>query len=236
MTIAVLTALLGSTPDYLPASPPADTDVIYGCVTDRATALPDGWTRLTVPPAIRRSVPSSRLQARWVRAFPETWYPDATITIWMDASFDWLMRPSEVVDVAAAIRLAGPDGCDLVAFRHHDRATIRAEAAAVVDAGQLSHAQVAEIVRRYHAAGFDTAAIPQRDLTAGGFLIRWRSSRTADFSARWWAELTRFGERADQLSLDFCAWQAGLTIGYLSHRYCDNPFVLQDSRRHRGIA
>ena len=223
--VVVVTALLGAGPDQLNVPPPVEQGVRYVCVTDRTEGVPKGWDAVDYAGP---RVESSRQQARWVRAHVPDLFPQAEATIWLDASFDFHVSPSCFVDRLRDL------GTDMLAFRHPDRHRIRDEAAAIIEAGQITPIAAAEVLARYAADGFDTDRHPQTILTAGGVLVRGTHPRVTRFGETWWRELKRYGERFDQLSLDYCAREAGLTIGYLEGHYAEHQWLYFDRDRHRG--
>ena len=222
--LVVLTALLGTGPDRLGPTPPPAAGVRYVCVTDRPDTLPGGWHRLpyTGPPG------SSRLQARWVRAVLATGFPEP-YSLWLDASFDLLVSPRRFAE-----ELRRRD-VEMLAFAHPDRSRMRDEAAEMVRLGKMDPTTAAQHVATYQATGWDRDDQPQAVLTVGGMLVRRATPTVCAFGDRWWDEIAIWGDRSDQLSLDFCAAQIGLTIGHLPEHYARHPWLRYDRRRHLGL-
>lgn len=220
--LVVVTALLGFGPDKLGPPPPVVRGVRYVCVTDRDTPLPAGWQPLPYlgPPG------SARLQARWVRACLATTWP---VSLWLDASFDLRVSPRRFVEEM------DQRGVDLLAFAHPDRRRMSDEAAEMVRLGKMDAGQAARQVARYQFVGWDTDAQPQQVLTVGGMLVRRATPQVCAFGACWWDEIVRWGDRSDQLSVDYCAAQVGLSIGHIPMHYAQHPWLTYDRKRHLGL-
>lgn len=213
--IIVATALIGET-ESLPAAPryPGGEFVAY---SDRPC---DGW-RVVVPPE-----GYARQAARRAKMAVLDDFPGAQWSIWLDASFDLLVDPVELVAAAIAT------GCDVAAFRHPDRSRICDEAREVIRLGLAPKDCVERQIEAYRLAGFDTEAGPQRALTTTGLLVRRHTPAVRYFTARWREEIELHTLR-DQLSVDYAAWRAGMTIGYLPGHYRDNRFARYQRVRHR---
>ncbi len=218
MKITVYTALIGPADEL---RPPPPSDATFLCVTDRADA-PAGWTvkKVSVPAGDERKV------ARAVKHTPTKWCPQADVSIWMDASFDLLVTPEQLVD--AALRGAAP----VVGFRHPDRQRIRQEAAVITEYGLAPADRVAAQIAAYQADGFDTDEAPQTVITTTGLLVRQHSPAVTAFQKMWRQQLEQFTLR-DQLSVDYVASKQGLLIGYLPGSYRENRFVQYQRARHR---
>lgn len=213
----VYTALLGpDAPDSLP-DPPLSADVEYVCFTDRdrgymgwKTVRLDTWTH-------------PRLYARYLKVASHSLFPSVKATIWLDASFHLLCDPLAIINESASLGL-------VVGFVHPDRQRMRDEARAVIACGQAPAPDVNRQVASYQAEGFDTDAQPQTILTTTGLLVRWRHPQTETFNRLWQAQFKAFTIR-DQLSIDYCAWKLGLTIGHLAGSYRQNAYARYDRRR-----
>jgi len=222
--LVVVTTLLGAGPDQLGPPPPRAEGVRYVCITDRPDALPRAWERhpYTGPAG------SSRLQARWVRAHVPVLCLEP-YSLWLDASFDLLVSPRQFVEESQRRDV------ELLAFRHPDRQRMQDEAAEMARLGKIPATTAAQQVACYQAAGWDTDARPQAVLTVGGMLLRRATARVRAFGGRWWEEIAAWGDRSDQLSLDYCAAQVGLSIGHLHQHYAKHPWLRYDRKRHLGV-
>lgn len=221
--LVVVTALLGAGPDRLGPPPPIVPDVRYVCVTDRTDPLPAGWWSM---PYLGPSG-SDRLRARWARAFVTDF--QEPVSLWLDASFDLRVSPRRFVEELERRRV------DLLAFAHPDRHRMSDEAAEMVRLGKMNADTAARQVAAYQADGWDTDAHPQTVLTVGGVLVRRTTPTVRAFAARWWEEITTWGDRSDQLSLDYCAAAVGLSLGHLPTHYAQHPWLRYDRKRHLGL-
>lgn len=213
--IVVVTALIGPA-EAAPPPRPVEPGVLYVCFTDRAAP---GW--LCHPPP---DDPDPRRAARRVKTSVHDLFPNAEWSIWLDASFDLLVSPAEIV-ATAAMYVA-----DVAAFPHPDRSCVYDEAREIIRLGLAPADLVERQVATYARAGFPTDA--PRSLTTTGLLVRRHSEAVACFNRQWWHEMTSHTLR-DQLSVDFAAWSTGIHIRYLPGHYRDNPFARYNRERHR---
>lgn len=214
--IVVVTALIGASGGPPPVGP-QEPGVRYICITDR-TDIPAGWERFPPPAAT-----TPRLAARLAKTGVHAFFPTAEASIWMDASFDLIASPS-------AILAAAPGA--ITAFAHPDRCRILDEAREVTRLGLAPFDLVARQIKAYDAAGFDTEANPQRQLTTTGFMVRRHTPAVIAFNKAWRAEIEAHTLR-DQLSVDYVARETGVSIDYFPGHYRDNAFVHYDRVRHR---
>lgn len=190
----------------------------FVCYTDRDVV---GWDLRPAP-----SARTPRHAARRAKMALLDDFPDEQWSIWVDASFDLLADPRQIM-LAAALT-----GCDVAAMRHPDRDRIRDEAREIVRLGLASKDRVERQIEAYRLAGFDTDEHPQAALTSTGLLVRRHTPAARAFTQRWREEIERHTLR-DQLSVDYAAWRSGVTIGYLPGNYRANPFVRYQRERHR---
>lgn len=214
--IVVVTALIGPTESAPPAKEgiPGTRFVAYA---DREVP---GWTQREAPKGYPRQA-ARRAKMVVLDDFPrEQW------SIWIDASFDLIADPREVI-IAAAMT-----GCDVVAFRHPDRCRIKDEGREVVKQGLAPKDLVHRQLESYRLAGFDRDDNPQKALTTTGFLVRRHTDAAHAFTRRWHDEIEHWTIR-DQLSVDYAAWRTGVEIGYFHGHYRDNAFARYNRQRHR---
>jgi len=204
MNAVVFTAALGET-DRLQPPDEVDPSVRYLCFTDRSCPAP--YERIDMP-----TTADPKFAARRIKVLAD--HPrlaSADATLWHDASYRLLGQPSAI--------LRRLHNCDAVAMRHPRRKHIEAEAAAIARWGYVTPAEGAAIVAGYRAAGFSANV-----LTCTGLLARRVSPAMELFSRLWWAEVERWRGR-DQGSVDYAAWRAGISIGYVKGTIKDNPFA-----------
>lgn len=145
-------------------------------------------------------------------------FPDAEVTLWLDAQMQLLVDPAELLK-----RFPG----DFTGFKHHKRSRIRDEAPAIVLAGKGKPEGIYAQLRAYHADGWDTDANPQRAITNGGFMLRRHTDTVRRFNELWNHEVQTRTLR-DQMSLDYCAAKVGLRIDYVP----GNMVINSVAKRH----
>jgi len=220
--ITVYTALFGDPMRDRLQPPPAGCDAQYVCFTDAPLAVP-GWTIERVSSAGR----SPAFLARLFKARPDRWFGETT-TIWADASCQ-LLQPASAL-VSAADRAVDTVGwpAPVVGLRHPDRSCIEDEAAEVIRIDLAPADVVRAQLAAYQRAGFETARGP---VTTTGLLIRRPEAHV--FNDLWETQLIRYNLR-DQLSVDYCGWATGTSIGHLAGHYRDNAFMRYT--RHARLA
>lgn len=211
--IAVFTALIGSA-ESAPRPGPASPGVRYICYTDRTAP---GWE---CRPPVAGLSHDPRKAARWAKTHVHE--IDVDVSIWIDASFDLVVPPAEIIACAG--------GAEIAAFGHPDRDCVRDEAREIIRCGMAPFDLVEHQVEAYRIAGFPTdTAI---GLTTTGLMVRRHTEDVALFNALWWHEIA-FHTARDQLSVDYAAWRAGVTIARLPGNYRENRFARYNRQRHR---
>lgn len=202
--LIVYTALFGETdPLHEPA---CATTARFVCLTDQPGLLSERWEVFYLPPQTAPTRASRLVKALSHRQFAADW------SLWLDASFTLLVDPYTLLHHG-----------ELVSFRHHVRNRIRDEGVAVVQAGMADAETIARQLSTYHAAGFDTDARPQQQLSAMGAILRRHTPAVMAFNEAWAAELRQYSPR-DQLSADYVAWRQGLSIAHWPGTIPDNPY------------
>lgn len=196
MNLVVYTCVFGDTDPLRDPVRPGRTRFV--CFTDQAV-------RSKVWEVVR--LPAQVAPKRACRAYKQPShlvFPDAVATLWIDAQIQLLADPLDLLR-----RFTG----EFTGFRHHKRQRITEEAEAIIAAGKgkadAIHAQLAA----YKADGWDTDAGPQQAITNGGFMLRRHTERVRRFNEMWHHEVQTRTLR-DQMSLDYCAANAGLRIDY----------------------
>ena len=179
------------------------------CFTDRPLKS-SVWEIVQVPPS---STP--KRECRKLKQPSHLVFPDAEITLWVDAQMELLVSPDE---------LAARYGGELTGFRHHKRCRIKDEAPAIIAAGKGKADAIYAQLAAYQADGWDTDANPQRAITNGGFLLRRHTDRVKRFNELWHHEVQTRTLR-DQMSIDYCAAKAGLPIKYFPGNMVQNPIA-----------
>lgn len=221
MNIVVYTAAIGTT-ETPPAPRVRDPQVRYVCLSDRAEAL-QSWELMHVSAGA-----NPRRTARRLKALSHRLFPTADLAIWIDASFELHVMPHVLINDMMTT------GCMLAGFRHPDRRRIADEAQVVSEQRMAKPDDVARQLATYQHDGFDTNDHPQATLTTTGLFVRAHTPRVLEFNERWWHEMKAHTLR-DQLSIDYCAWKLGLSVGHLFGHYRANPYALYDRRSHRRL-
>ena len=142
-------------------------------------------------------------------------FPDADATLWLDAAFELLVAPEDVLRLATH---------DVMGFRHPDRQRITQEAPAIVRAGKGRESDVMAQLAAYQADGWDTPENPQRYITNGGFLLRKHTDAVKRFNDIWHREVQTRCLR-DQMSIDYCAHKVGVQIGHFGGHVRSNKLA-----------
>lgn len=219
MNVVVYTASIG-TAELPPAPHVRDPHVKYVCVSDQLMPIP-GWERMEVS----RSA-NPRRAARRAKALSHRLFPTADFAIWIDASFELQVLPTVLINDMMTT------GCVVAGFRHPDRRRIRDEASVIIENKMARPQDVERQLAAYQSDGFDTEESRQAFLTTTGLMVRAHTPLVREFNERWWHEMKAHTLR-DQLSIDYCAWKMGLSIGYLFGHYRANPYARYDRRKHR---
>lgn len=150
-------------------------------------------------------------------------FPEAEATLWIDAGFTLLVDPLKILQQFPQ---------EFVGFKHHKRQRITDEAQAIIRAGKGLEGPTLAQLAAYQADGWDTDENPQQAITNGGFLLRRHTPWVKAFNGLWDYEVQTRTLR-DQMSLDYCAAQAGMPIhhfpGTVRHNnlatlhYCNTP-------------
>lgn len=151
-------------------------------------------------------------------------FPEAAATLWLDAAFQLLVPPEQVLAMATA---------DVMGFRHPDRRRITDEAPAIIRAGKGKSEAIWSQLAAYQAEGWDTDFDPQRHITNGGFLLRRHTDAVKRFNDAWHHEVQTRSLR-DQMSIDYCAWRAGVAIGHFAGTVRRNNLARMQVMRGKG--
>lgn len=163
----------------------------------------------------------ARRDAWRLRCESTTLFPKADITVWVDASFVVRDFPRLIEDFRAL-------NVDAAAFPHHERTTCYDEGREIVRLGQSRDAIVRAQLLEYERDGF----MP-KSLSTTGVLIRRRTPLVNAFNRLWLQHIQRFGDNT-LVSIDYCAWKVGLTIGRLQGTYPNNPYAAFDGEDHHA--
>lgn len=178
----------------------------FVCFTDQPIRS-KRWEIVSLPP---QAAPTR--SARAMKTLSHVTLPEADWTLWMDANFTLRVDPND-------LKRHG----EFVTFRHRDRTRISAEAEAIVRLGKAKPDAIARQLAEYQAAGFDTDAMPQLELSCNGCILRRHTPAVRALNEAWADEIDRHTLR-DQMSLDYTAWKLGLSLARWPGVHNSNPY------------
>jgi hypothetical protein len=170
-------------------------------IADRRPRFLGGWRWRPYPPEAAALGPA--LANRWCKFFPERIFPEAEISIYVDAN---TLILADLTPLVAEFRASG---AAIGLFRHGERGDIVAELAFGKAVGKIPPAEAA--TAEAQVAGYLAAGLPAAHLlTENGVIFRRHGAPGLDAAmALWWQELGRASKR-DQLSLPYVLHATGL--------------------------
>lgn len=215
--VIVYTAILGYCDSLKPAPTGADRAV---CLSDIShLGIGRGWEIVRFPMEGWAATDNPRRDAWSLRSLSHKVFPEADVTIWIDASFTMTNLGQLLID---------SEGHDLSVLRHHKRKSCYEEAAEVVRVGQADKLDVRRQMDQYREDGFDPAC-----LSISCIVVRKNTPRVTEFNELWDAETRLNPGDNTQLSLDYCAWKAGIFPHALKGVRKDNPYAVHDHDDHK---
>lgn len=190
---------------------PRDTGTTYVCFTDRPDALRGkGWEiRPLVNPM---DVVDPTLVARYHKVMCYDAFPACRTSIYIDGNVRLTAPPSRI---AREFRAAG----HAIAVQNHSRrTTVALELEACIAASKLVGPAI-ERSRQMLAWQRSTGFPDESGLSASFFVVRDPGSAPLRRAMDDWWHLIRTASHRDQLSLEYCLWQADLTPG----RFAEKP-------------
>ncbi len=212
--IVVFTTIFGGS-DSLKAAPSGASRCV--CFVDdpsRYFGQTRGWELVQHP------VTNARREAWHLRCIPHRLFPDATTTIWIDASFTLTNLPKLLLDAS---------GHELSVLPHQARTSCYEEGREIVRIGQASGADVNRQLDGYREEGFRPKA-----LSISCIIVRKDTPAVAKFNTFWDQEIQRHPGDNTQISLDYAAWKAGVKVHHLRGVRKDNPYAIHDHRDHKN--
>lgn len=145
---------------------------------------------------------SPRRTARYYKTMSHKIFPDADVTIWLDANIRILVLYESAVSWLL--------GNDIAAFKHPQRNCVYEEIAACKLLKKGNRKNIERQERAYLNAG-----LPHK----GGLLdtrcvIRRHTEKVKALNEMWWAEIEKFSER-DQVALPYALWKQDMDISYI---------------------
>lgn len=189
--IVVYSANFGGYDQAQPVIPTTGRWVLF---TDRPQDAAPGWT--VRPLAVEGG--DARRTARRIKTLAHRWFPDAEVSVWLDANVQLLADPEDLV-------AAWLDGYDVASFAHPGRDCLYDEADACIRKGKDTRCVIEAQVNRYRRAGFPANA----GLAETRVVVRRHTPQVAQFNEAWQREIDA-GSCRDQISFPVAAAEAGL--------------------------
>ena len=186
------------------------------CLTDCAIEPAEGWEIRH----IKRVTKDLRRASRHPKMLPHLYFPDEEISIYIDGNISLLRDPVQVVEKWLGNK-------DLAVFRHPQRKSVYAEAAAVIDFRKASKSEVQAQIKKYKAQGYPG----DFGLSACFVLVRRHTQLTRKLGERWWVEYMQYSCR-DQLSFDYVRWLLGVERAVLKGNVFKNTSPYFTRRKH----
>lgn len=218
MKLAVYTVLVGTKEilnnplHYLGPAAKSDLDLDFICFTDNPALKSPTWD---IRPLKSTPIPPEKL-SRQPKALPHRFLPEHEFSLYIDNTvvFKRLPRRADMGDTSGAV---------FRAFRHPWRTCPQDEADIVVKAG-LDNADTVAAQVAFYNRHRPLANI--QPLTAGTVLLRRHTHPDIlRFGELWWEQILLFSKR-DQISLDFCAREAGCIIEYFDGDKTNNDLFI----------
>lgn len=207
MKLVVYTTVFGRTDPLF--DPTVIGDCRYVCFTDQPVKS-NRWEIVRVPTLERPKRECRKLKQPSHRTFPE-----ADATLWVDASFEMRIDPMRLLEEYTG---------EIIAFKHDKRTRITEECEAIIRGKKAKPDAVRAQLAAYKELGWDTDENPQRLISHGGFLLRHHTPAVIRFNELWHEEVQTRTLR-DQMSIDYCAYLAGVTIQHYLGTVKLNPYV-----------
>lgn len=179
------------------------------CFTDHDVPNGIGWEIVKMPV---RWTP--HLTSRWVKTHPHELFPREPEFLYIDSNCRYKCRDNNAVRIG-----------DFVTFKHRSRTRITDEAEAIIAIGKAPEKETRQQLAYYRLMGFDTDKNPQSELSECGMIYRRNTEPVRALSEAWFEEVLKRGRR-DQMSIDYCAWKLGMTLGRFHGTVKVNPYMV----------
>lgn len=140
----------------------------------------------------------NRGTARYYKLLSHEHFPDADVTIWVDANVRLRIPASEAVG-----KWLGRQ--EWATFGHNDRNCLYDEAAFCLEKGKGVKVKLRRQIKAYRKVGMPAGW----GLAESKCVIRRNTERVKRLNEAWWAELQEFSLR-DQVSFPYVCWKMGL--------------------------
>lgn len=160
-----------------------------------------------------------RREAWRLRCLAHDLFPEARKSVWIDASFTLTNLPRLLLDASPHL---------LSGLPHHLRDSCYREGTEIVNVGQADKADIQRQLDGYRREGFRPSG-----LTISCILVREHTPQVQVFNERWLTEIQTHRGDNTQLSLDYCAWKAGIEVYHLRGVRKNNPYAIHDHADHK---
>lgn len=211
--IAVYTAIFGPVDEIHEPLTLAD-NCDYFIFTDQALPADSSWQSIYFRAGDYDLAEDPVLKSRFVKMFPDKFFPGYDFTLYLDGKFQLRTDPTELIQTM--------DPLGLKMFHHPLRACVYDEIQACLRQHKGNPAELMAYRQFLQQQGMPH----QYGLLEGAVILRETgNSRCQAIMNQWW-EHFRQKVRRDQLSLPFILWQNGITIeqvGQLGNQIWSNP-------------
>ena len=186
-------------------------NIKYVCFTDNRNLHSDIWEiRYVDPPEDKNYA----LDIRKYKALPHRYFPDSSLTIWVDASFRIVGNLNDYVR-----KYSKTSG--FLCFPHPERKCIYQECGELISIGKENPARLIRQAAAYLSEGY-----PENNgLYAGGVLVRNpNDDKLNKCMEDWWEEIQTRSLR-DQQSLPYVLWKNDYEVDLCDLDINDNPYL-----------
>lgn len=197
--IAVYTSIFGPV-DALrePVFVPDNCD--FYIFTDQPVPADSLWVRKELDGIPETILGNSVLMNRYVKMFPDQFFPDYNFTIYLDGKYQVRTDLTEFVQ--------DMNQTGLKMFAHPLRTCVYQEIKTCITLGKGNQSDL-----KAYANRLQTAGMPENyGILEGGMIVREVGNLTCqNLMQKWWSEFNKYAKR-DQISLPFVLWQEKIPI------------------------
>lgn len=186
-------------------------NIHYVCFTDNCDIKSDIWDVKYVDSP---EDGNTALDIRKYKALPQNYFPDSSLTIWVDGNLQILDNLNDFVRSYSR-------GSGFLCFPHPNRRCISTECGAIIMAEKENPVRVIRQTVKYLNDGY-----PENNgLLAGGLLIRNpKDEKLNRCMADWWREI-QTGSLRDQISLPYVLWKNHYAVDVCDLNVNRNSYV-----------
>lgn len=193
--IVVYTANIGKY-DILPEPLVQDDRIDYVCFTDDAEYRSASWH----VEHVKNESGDAPLETRKYKFFPDRYFPEYEISVWVDSKFQIVGSLFEYVEHHAKTR-------PMLCFPHPVRNDIYEEAATCVKLDKVPILDISRQILHYYDEGFPKNS----GMIEGGCITRLHHDASVKHvMQQWWHEINLFTRR-DQISFPYVSWKNAFT-------------------------